>query len=362
MNAEQEQWLKELEENEKVQQYFQRFLPFSVESFKQSYLSEKSMWMQHGSYYTESMELDEVKWVYSAFEHLQTIQQKKLFDAQCLWRAEKLIIPEVEITADFMIWENDILNCPFIEPVAMDDVELYNMYLQEENKQDLNFFEHWQDYKEIKEAYNTDNGNRNFPDWYEFYNGRRGTGVLMNLPDIRGEKEEFYRDIHFRYEREKNAAKNEEWDRNRDKRPVLSNYAHMDFFVTNFENKESQALYKAYKWGSRNYNKEDDLRGDLDLLFSAEENVPIAAHDNWMEAIRKAAESYRAKKIIEAIPQAWEQYMLNIQTGIAFEPNGVSYKNLKEMIKEQILAGRVLNGEPKDLNFQFKDNNINCSI
>ena len=35
----------------------------------------------------------------------------------------------------------------------------------------LGFMEEWQDYDEIKEAYNTDNKTGNFPEWYDFYNG-----------------------------------------------------------------------------------------------------------------------------------------------------------------------------------------------
>jgi hypothetical protein len=311
------------------------------------------MWMQYGTRYADNIEFDGVKWVYSAFEHLQTIQQKKLFDVQCLWRAEKLIIKEVEICVDFRLWENNILNCPFIEPVSIEDIELYQQYLHQENKEPLGWMESWQEYKEIKEAYNTNNENRNFPEWYDFHNGRTGKGVLMTLPDIRGEKEEFYIELSRQKHRVENAAKNEEWERTRDKRQWLQSYdaKHMEWFVNTFENKESQRLYKAYQWNDRNDGKKEILEEDLALLFSTDEPVPISAHYDWTEAVKIAAEKYRTKKIIEAIPEAWEQYMINIQTGIAFEPNSHSFQNIKEMVMGYILEGRVLNGEPADLNF-----------
>ena len=356
MKSEEDQkqkWRAEIDANESIQKYFSQFSSASVENFIDHLLRNKNMWMQYGHTYTDRMETDGVQWVYSAFSHLQTIQQKKLFDVQCLWRAEKLAIKEIELCCDFKVWEQDILNCPFIDPVSQEDIELYIAYLQQENKDEPGWLESWQDYFEIKEAYNTGNESGDFPDWYDFYNGRKGTGVLMTLPDTRGDKEEFYKDILRQFDNEKNAAKNEEWERTHDKRPYLQSYdkKQMDWFVHTFENKEAQQLYKSFEWGHRNREKEEIMEQDLELLFSATEDVPIAAHHNWMEAVQLAAEKYRVKKITEAIPEAWEQYMINIQTGIAFQPNGSSYQWLKDLESKNILEGRALNGEPADLNF-----------
>ncbi len=69
----------------------------------------------YGKRYANNEEQHGIKWVSKVSDHLQYIQQKKLFDAQCLWRAEQLDIPDIQICYDFMIWEKDILNCPFID-------------------------------------------------------------------------------------------------------------------------------------------------------------------------------------------------------------------------------------------------------
>jgi len=36
--------------------------------------------------YVRMMEANELQWMMEARQHLEVIQQKKLFDAQCLWR------------------------------------------------------------------------------------------------------------------------------------------------------------------------------------------------------------------------------------------------------------------------------------
>ena len=77
---------------------------------------------------------------------LGNIQQKKLFDKQCQWRAETFTHPAIETTSDFNYWEKNILNCPFIDPITEEDVALYIEFLQEYLGEDLTFLGRWQDY------------------------------------------------------------------------------------------------------------------------------------------------------------------------------------------------------------------------
>ena len=65
-------------------------------------------------------------------ERLKEILQKKLFDMQCLWRAEKIIIPEINVSSDFRYWEANIFNCPFIEPVTENEIEIILKHLTKE--------------------------------------------------------------------------------------------------------------------------------------------------------------------------------------------------------------------------------------
>ncbi len=223
--TQEKQWLEELKNSEAVQKYLAGFNPDSVDSFLKDYLFRKSIWHSGATYLTGNIENEQIQWVNTAFEHLEIIQQKKLFDAQCLWRAEKIKFAGVEICEDFKVWENDVLNCPFIEPVNEEDIDLYALYLRQNNADaEVEPYGEWQEYDEIKEAYNTSNANRNFPEWYDFHNGRTGNGTLMLLPDIRGEKEEFYCDLHFDHQHEQNKDRDREWEEKREKRPWLHGY------------------------------------------------------------------------------------------------------------------------------------------
>jgi hypothetical protein len=350
---------QEMAANDAMQQYFKQFADDTVRSFINSYAVYKSIWLTHGKHYADNQEHHGIQWVSKASEHLQYIQQKKLFDAQCLWRSEQLDIPEIQLCYDFMMWEKDILNCRFIEPVNESDIELYAQYLLTHyTDYDIswrNFHESWQDYTEIIEAYTTNNENRDFPEWYDFYNGCRGTGVYMTLPDIRGEKEAFYMELARNYEKANAAAAVPP------PQPfVASKYLfyhdkdQRDWFVQTFENKEVQAYYKAYEWSERNKDLKEELGYYLEVLYEADEPVAMEAHIDWAEAVKNAAKKYTCKKIAEALPEAWEQYMMNIQLNIAF-PNEQKFKRsgdaIRNMYEEGILLGRKVNGEPEDFNF-----------
>ena len=100
--------------NAAIQNYFNQFNATSVASFIDSYARDKKWWIYYGKRNLESKENHSIKWVAEAAEHLAIIQQKKLFDMQCLWRAEKIVIPQVKLCYEFKMWEKDILNCPFV--------------------------------------------------------------------------------------------------------------------------------------------------------------------------------------------------------------------------------------------------------
>jgi len=352
------QWRKEMQENVAMQKYFEQFTDDSIKSFIDHYFTYKNMWLEYGAMYSKMMEDHSIQWVNKANEYLEYIQQKKLFDAQCLWRAEKIELPNVQVTFDFKIWEHNILNCPFIEPISPDEIDLMQQFLNQQNADtELGFLESWQDYEEIKEAYNTDNSNRNFPDWYDFYNGRRGTGVYMLLPDIRGEKEEFYLDLWRATKKEEWAAQQQQIKANQVLQKKYLNYYEeglMEWFVTTFENKEIKHFYKAFEWSNKNDEDKELLEDDLNLLFSADEYVPIESNMNWKEAIKMAAKKYRLKKTIDALHEAYEQYLMNIQMGIGFANENRlfdTFESIKQDGIKTILIGRKLDGEPEDLDF-----------
>lgn len=348
---------QELRQNEKFMKFLQRGYPSYRENFIDDYASEKVRWVEWGPKHIEWMEQEDLQWLNDANRRLKEIQQKKLFDQQCLWRAEKTELPQIRVTRDFGYWEDNIMNCPFIEPVTKEEVELYSQYLQSENIQlEVGFLERWQDYVEIKQAYNSDNASRNFPDWYDFHNSRTGLSAYLILPDVRGEKERFYLSL-FRKEKEVERKKAQQTSptsaRERiETLPSLDRYRknYLTWFVKTFEDKKTQQHFE--RCGGENaYDHFDEfLDRDLELLGRADSIVPIKGWFDWREAIHKAAHQYRCEKIAEALPHVYEQYQMSVDLELAFEEPEPIFK-LDDWYHNAILRGRELNGEPKDFNF-----------
>jgi hypothetical protein len=353
--------ISELKNNKTFLEFLEKGSPHSREGFFEEYARKKVIWLEYGPKYVEWNQRDDLKWIENATGRLKEIQQKKLFDAQCLWRAEQLQLKEVTLTIDFDYWEDNIFNCPFIEPVSQDDVEMYIQYLQSSNFEDQQgWFDRWQDYDEIKEAYNSENANRNFPDWYDFHNGRTGLSVYLLLPDVRGPKEEFYMSLW----------RSEYWHTVKTEKEIMEQVAEvipvettkqnpwldyhkkgwMTWFVNTFEDKETQEVFRRFG-GEINISEFDDsLDSDLELLACADKKIPIEGWFDWKEAVHKAAEKYRTEKIIEAMPIAYQQYRINIDMGLGFDIIKKDHDHF-EWYSQNILRGRELNGEPRDFNF-----------
>jgi hypothetical protein len=233
----------------------------------------------------------------------------------------------------------------------------------------LELFQDWQDFDEIKEAYTAEDGDRNVPEWYDFHNGRTGKGILFTLPDIRGEKEMFYRRLvaaDEKKQKQEQLAANDEINKDTEpnqqqsisSKPYL--WAHdrniLDFFVNTFEDKETQKMYKKYKMMTTPISERAyDYNEMWDLLAQNNEVWPIKAHYDWREAFNNCYTSYQRHKIVKALPLAYEQYKMYREMNIPFEGPKESrielYQSLVAFVKKEILQGRKLNGEPENFDF-----------
>lgn len=354
VEARKAQWHSEMMASATVRQFFEQYNEASVVSYLDYYLSQKNAWVRYGDMYASMKENEELRFDNEAQEYLKVIQHKKLFELQCLWRAEKIQLPGVQLTYDFWQWENNVLNCPFIDPVTEEDIALCRQYLLGGNVDidgDWSSLE-WQNYDELKAGYNDDNEGW-YPAWYEFVDNRKGVSNIL-LPDIRSEKESFYRDLYFDSQREAREAESAAYQKSIEgKKPSLSWYDDKatEFLIQTFESKEVQHQYKAYKWGTDDMWERENVQAMIDLLKSADEPVPIEANQDWFQGLNLAVFKYKCKKIAEALPRVWEQYNMNVQMGIAFPAEDDYGKEAYDSIRKQILIGRKLNGEPEDLNF-----------
>ena len=362
------QYVQEIKDNAAAQEYFSGFSPESVNSFTEQYALQKAEWMTEDNEYASWNSRQQLNWETEAFKRLEEIQQKKLFDLQCQWRAEKIELEDTLITMDFSYWESTIMNCPFLPPITEEELNLYLQYLQSNNyEEEQDLFAPWQDYTGIKEAYETENENRNFPEWYDFYNGRKGTGIYMLLPDIHGPKEKRYREL-YDAEFKKIIKASQEAKKAEDPRPIFLNYPHnqIPFIVATFEDKKTQEYYKLFgdnedEWNE--YMDEDDEDEyeeqeyvNIETVFHdlerAPDIIPVKAGTDFREALEQAWKAYSVIKIAEAIPRTYEQYMLHIESGLSFTIEYYESKlSVRDWWRNNILRGRELNGDPRDFNF-----------
>jgi hypothetical protein len=285
------------------------------------------------------------KW---AEEMFWDVQQKKLFDLQCLWRAEKIELPGIECTWDFYHWGRHLESCIIIPHVSQDEVDLYIEFLNSSNDdiENENIFCELQDYCEFKLNYNGDEDDGSpLPEWYEFHNSRTGNGVLLTLPDIRGEKEEYYRNIFWEENRDNKVI---------DERPlIIMDDENYEALMRKIETTEFLRLYR--RLNDMNYiiNSQEEVEEACHFLFNLYTDVPIEANADWRKGIISAKNRYVNKKIAEEMPTIYEEYQMKISLGIsgATDEHLMKDKIFYESLRKPILEGRKLKGEPEDFNF-----------
>jgi hypothetical protein len=351
----------DLRTNPRYQEFFNRFRAYSVESFIKHYSFKKSMYLQYGEMYKETQERESLQFLEEAQERIWDIQQKKLFNLQCQWRAELIKLPGVETTFDFLYWEKHIKTCPFLDPITEEEFSLYVEYVLSDSYEDVrNIGVHWQNYDLIKSNYNDDDDDSMIvPEWYLLYDNRMGTSHLLSLPDIRGDKEEVYLTLtreHRRLEYEKKNALSPQPPP--DTRPYLEAYniQTIEDFIRKFEDKKLLMLCRAFEKSSST-DEEEELDASYEFLKSIDEPIELLECDDWREAINLTATHYRKKFIARECEPAYRDYLQRIELGIPFEVSDRELKrsniieNLEEAQKKMLLEGRVLNGEPADFNF-----------
>ena len=363
-----EQYKKELQENPEFHEYIKNYrtYPGGTEHWMNDYVQEKIRWIEWGPNYKKYQETEDLQWVNDAFKRLEEIQQKKLFDLQCMWRAEKITIPGIECTSDFKYWECHILNCPFLDKITDEEFAMYEHYLKSLNFEfEQGWLTGWQDYEDIKEADASEGENRNFPDWYSFHNGRTGNSIYLTFPDIRGEKEMVYIILERKAFWAEHEQKQEEReikiavygeDPSIDKRKNIDpwNPATLRFFISTFEDKLTQQKYKDYNHINEVSSHGDfkEVRENIEILSQIGKVVPVQANLDWKEAIREAAEKYKLIRIAEALPEAYNQYCMQYDLNLGFYDKEPSYfRDTMDIRKGFILKGREMMGEPRDFNF-----------
>lgn len=361
--------IDDLTNNPKYLPFFNQYTDHHRKSFIEWYANKRLLCKKYGPMYLKQKEEKHLQHIQKAYKCLSEICQKKIFDKQCLWKAEQIKLPQIEISEDFRVWEEYPMCCPFIEPITPDDVALYKKYILSDEYVETDYYYGWQDYDGIKSTFDSNKDDEEdeqelffdidcIPPWYEFHDFHKGTQPLL-LPNIRGEKEEFYKDLVIekeRKEREEKEKKNPPKPIPNDPRPPLyiGEEQNVYKFMAMFEDPEILEAAKAM-------NEDIDLSDDYEFeqacsyLYSTAPDYVITNQGNWRDLIIEAAQTHQRHEVANMLEAAYEEYLFKLEMGLLVLP--ADYKKdthrfvLPEMNKKMILEGRILNGEEPNLDF-----------
>ncbi len=328
----------------------------------------------------------------AAAHDLWEIQQQKLFDLQCRWRAGYLPLPGVRHTQEFRQWEKYIEHCPWLPPITADEVALYQDYLRSDHYVPSQNWS-WQNYDvfrrtaeggndEADEADEADDEaddegytaasyrtRRTLPAWYTYHDAATGAGSLLALPDVRGEKEAYYIDLTEADKAEKLAAQRARGDMAASLpwHPLISRHDDLAPYFEQFE--DPAELPRLLRWHQA--TRADDRRRHGYLfeathwLEQALENQaapwPIAAHADWRQAVIAAGMRAWGHQLADVLVEVWQEQEQNRALGLPVTgpqtygdqpPFAELDWNEEETYQPKfILRGRELAGEPRDFNF-----------
>lgn len=364
--------LKDLQKRPEVIEYLAQYETSAADRFIRAYAAQVHSVLKTVPILSERKENLPFQFIDLAEKLFWEIQQKKLFNLQCQWRAEEITIPGVESCIDFDYWEDYIESCPFLPQVTPEEYNLYLRYLTTGNPTE-EVLDGYQDYERWKEDVKEGWEGSTYPHWYEYYDTVMGTGSLLKLPDIRGEKEDFYLQIGFRNERVQQEWKRKfETDEPKefDRRPMLHPFmADMKKFAENFDHPDV-LKYMNVLWSDTEDEPEveegevhmGDVWAAVDYLTDQEEVISLVKHKDWREQLLRTAERHKWKQVADAMPSVYAGYRMRMETGLGYPlqekmwpygPGGsmVEIHSLATEQKQIILRGRELNGEPPDWNF-----------
>jgi hypothetical protein len=355
---------EDLKSNPVYQEFFTQFNPSSVDSFIRHYARRKAYYLTRGKDYINQEEQESFRYKLFAQECLWAIQQKKLFNLQCQWRAEQVRLKGVDHTTQFLLLSSNIQHCPYISPVSRAEMEMYVKYLRSGNAQLIVSYDNWQDYEGFKAEYDSeripsidDERDDSVPAWYRFYDEYMATHLLMELPDVRGEKEQRYRSIA--RQRQLDQMKRSIQQKTMDDRPYLSVYDTevVESFVRKFEDKSLLKFCRAVEAFQQQMDEQMELDEALETLRSADKKVSVKSNSDWKEAVINAAKQFELEQVAEILPTVHQEYVIRVENGINFPQSIIDKKReeyafqLCETAKQQILEGRRFLGEPDNLNF-----------
>src|ERR1035437_1315981 len=320
-----------------IQKYFDDFHPYYLESFIDHYAYAKENLLTQGPSYVRNNFNHEYQFMLLGTEALRAILLKKLLLKMCEWSAGLIELEEIETSDDFVLWQDNNFNCPFLEPVTTEELKIYKQYYNSSNYRYYDSIHIDSTYWLVKRDYEkNDFSNSEEPEFSIIYDTIMGTTDRWLLPNIKIAKEDFYKSI---YHKERMRKYYKDIEDGIIKAPGTDKRAKID---TN-DNKLMEESIKKFE----SPQLLDYFRNKLKFMDDS-----FIQGDNGLVEIMPDANQIRMQTI-EAFDIVLEDYLFRKQSGLSFEVNEEHLKNLKEvdipLKKNQIIEGRKLLGEPDNL-------------
>jgi hypothetical protein len=359
-----DKFLFEIKQSSVYKDYLKKYEPSSVEEFILNYAEKRINLIEESETLLKARDQTEDEgFLQSGREVINYILQKKLFNLQLQWRANKLDIPEIQTSFEFDFWEKNIEYCNFIPPITRCEVNIMKSFLENNYFSGFQDWMFWQFYGYLVEK--DENGlYQNMPDWYDYYDEMMGTGFLLHMPDIRGEKEEFY--IQIARTAKLKEAEERKLEANTQNTTYLPRLYTLDSDITEFARvyekdpcfKELFRIWETSVYPEYADKEYDSFKTECAIKILEKTNTPLLIERGmvWHKAIIHCAERYITDKVLEVLDTVYDEYIMFNKLGIAkrFSPEELKeeyYKSMCQNYSEMILKGRELSGEPRDFDF-----------
>lgn len=365
-----EEFIDDMTNNEKYKVFFDKCKPDTIPGFILSYVEAKLHLIRCFSVIIDQDKINiALAYRNDAIDKFNWIKQKKLWDMQLQWRAERIDINEVEICYDFQYWGENIESCPFLPPITDREVELLKEYLRLEDSNEFYGYQvrDWQNYDDfmVKDEHDLYS---HCPEFYQYLDDHLFTSYLLNLPNLRGKKEEYYQDLARVQEKRDLEIKtliNPKIPKVA--QPVQKKLFYDDEIAVKYaelfeKDKHYIELFKLWqnsivKLSDNDYLRYNDLIEIVDTLKEAEIPVYMSANADWKIALENCVQKYENEMLIEQLDSVYEEYKMFEEMKIT---SGKSVKQIieersndffRELYEKLILDGRELNGEARNFDF-----------
>ena len=374
--------INEMKISNENKDFFKDYSAEEVDAFILEYAKIKADNAQNYKYRINNIKDKQLKLKVEAEMVYSLIKQKQLYNIQLKWRAEELKIEGVEYSQDFLFLSRNINECWFLPEVSDYEVKLLKDFILGDEFYSDSFFSPYlfQSYDMFKMEDSNNPFIARYPRWYTFYDERLGTGSLLMLPNIRGEKENIYIIARNDQNEKEYKQKQEEEIINPTPKPappppkLNESYDYkMSTFANLFEDdihiKELFRLFdKQISFDLQDKEEENEIYNENDIsdeyiddvlykLDDIEELLAMESVEQWREALITLHEDYKCKKIESFIDILHEENQMFAEMGLLNKRSKAALiKAMSEdrdtiMFRNHILNGRKALGEP--MNFDF---------